>query len=330
MDGEQGRSVADRVLLSAGQKNIDACLGLAHEYGLGIEVMAFAYPDLLDGDWQSEVRRYKTLLRNLPLVTMHGPFFDMAPGSPDKRVNDLVRDRYHHAIRIGSELGASIIVFHGNFIGSLRGDDYRQGWQSRNIEFWHETSAYAEAHQITIALENMWEYDPHILIDVIKEIDNPRLRACLDVGHAHLFSEVPFEHWLEVVAPYLVHTHLNNNDGFLDNHCAFPNGVLQYRDILTAIKALPQHPSFTLEMEQVEDMRVSLPYFALSAPPTSALFPAASPATHQPPPPEPLSPPTLFEVLRDDAELGTHPQPPRESLGKGDTAEFPPLRVQSD
>ena len=45
--------MGDRVFLSSSPKNIEACVELAIKHGMGIEVMAFAYPDLLDGDWRS-------------------------------------------------------------------------------------------------------------------------------------------------------------------------------------------------------------------------------------------------------------------------------------
>jgi len=44
--------MTDTVLLSAGRQNIQECVQLAHERGLGIEVMAFAFPDVLDGPWR--------------------------------------------------------------------------------------------------------------------------------------------------------------------------------------------------------------------------------------------------------------------------------------
>jgi sugar phosphate isomerase/epimerase len=98
-------SVMDRVLLSASRANLEACIELALDYNLGIEVMAFAFPDLLDGDWQGALAEHKKLLRPINgLLTVHGPFFDMAPGSPDPQIKQITVERYQHAIRIASEL----------------------------------------------------------------------------------------------------------------------------------------------------------------------------------------------------------------------------------
>lgn len=226
--------------------------------------MAFAYPDILDNNWRALLDEYKQLLAPIGLVTMHGPFLDMAPGSPDQRINELVASRYRHAINIGEELGAKVIVFHANFIAAILTEDYRTGWHQRNTVFWKPIAEYAARHHITVAIENMWEFDPFIIADVLKAIDHPSLRACLDVGHAHLFSKVPFEQWLGAMEPWLVHVHLNNNDGKLDIHRALPDGILNYKLLLEDLRSLPHPPSMTLEMDKVSDMAASLPQFELA------------------------------------------------------------------
>jgi sugar phosphate isomerase/epimerase len=265
--------VTDRVLLSAGQHNIDQCVDLALDFNLGIEVMAFAFPDVLDGDWQSTLAAYKNVLRPINgLITLHGPFMDMAPGSPDPKIKQITVERYEHAIRVASELGAEVIIFHANFIAAIHNVEYRIGWHKRNLDFWGRMAAYAERCGVTIAMENMWEFDPYIITDVLKEVNHPYLRACLDVGHAHLFSdeEFPFDLWLKTFQPWLVHTHMNNNNGKIDVHHGLHDGVLNYYLLLDQIRSLPNPPTMTLEMDRVSDMRASL-YFLQLAQPTDHL-----------------------------------------------------------
>ena len=257
--------MGDRVLLSASPKNIEQCISVAVQHGMGIEVMAFAYPDQLDGDWQSVLERYKTLLQPVPgMRTMHGPFMDMASGSPDRQINEVCKARFRHAIRIAHDLDVKIVVLHANFIANILTEEYRSGWQKRNIAFWKEIADYAAPLGVTVAIENMWEFDPDIIGDVLKAIDHPNLRACLDVGHAHLYSKVPFSEWLESLHPYLAHVHVNNNDGEMDVHGGLGVGVLDYQQLLSAIRTLPNPPSITLEMDNVADMEASLSFFRLA------------------------------------------------------------------
>ncbi len=260
--------MVDQVLLSASDRNIEDCIRLAREYELGIELMVFAFPHTLDGDWQGTIARYRELLR--PIVgarTMHGPFMDMAPGSPDRRINTVCIERYQHAIRIASELEIPLVVFHANFIAAIHTHEYRTGWHQRNLDFWVPIAEYAQQYGVTLGVENMWEFDPDIIGDLLKQINHPNLRACLDVGHANLFgSEVAFDNWLSSLSEYIVHTHMNNNDGKIDIHMDFTHGVLDYTEVLPKIRALPNRPTMTLEMDEVDFMKLSLPYLDLVRP----------------------------------------------------------------
>lgn len=256
--------MVDNVVLSASPANIHECIDLAREHDLGIEVMAFAFPAVLDGDWRTLTEQYRTWLKPIAgAVTLHGPFMDMAPGSPDKQIIDATLSRFKHALQIAHDLEAEKIVFHANFLSQVHSEDYRLGWTKRNIDFWGPLASYAALLGVTIVIENMWESDPYLIADVLKAIDHPRLRACLDVGHAHLYSRVPFETWVRVTAPYLVHAHLNNNDGEDDVHRGLVDGVMDYGRILPLLRTLPEPATWVLEMDRVVDMRASLPHFDL-------------------------------------------------------------------
>jgi sugar phosphate isomerase/epimerase len=101
----------------------------------------------------------------------------------------------------------------------------------------------------------------------LNEINHPHLRACLDVGHAHLFTDnhFAFDDWLESLAPWLSEIHMNNNNGILDEHHGFDwqAGVLNYQEILPKIRAINPQVAMVLEMDLVQDMRDSLHYFEI-------------------------------------------------------------------
>lgn len=260
--------MADRVLLTADRNNIDECIDLAVERGLGIEVMAFAWPTVLDGDWKRELNSYHAILKPVPgPITLHGPFLDMASGSPDEQVNLLSSSRYRHAIHVAAELGAEVVVLHANFIGSLHNRSYRDGWHQRNVPYWAAIAEYAEERGVLVALENMWEFEPGIIADILEEVNHPNLRACLDVGHSSLFGESGYvlEDWLAKLEPWLIHIHMNNNNGVIDEHYGFDweHGVMDYSKILPLLRTVEPQPNMVLEMYHVQDMRDSLHYFQL-------------------------------------------------------------------
>lgn len=252
--------MTDRVLLSASSENLNMCIELAKARGLGIELMTFSQPALLDGDWRDLVAMIRPRLRSVPGgLTMHGPFFDLAPGSIDARINQLTHERYRQALHIAADIEARLIVFHANFIAAIRTDEYRRGWQERNIAFWNLLTQEAQRLGVLIAVENMWEYDPDIIGDILRQVEHPYLRACLDVGHAHLYSSIPLNTWLSRLAPYIIHTHINNTPGnMVDNHQSLHDGIINYASVLPRLRALPHRPSMTLEMDHVDWMRESL------------------------------------------------------------------------
>lgn len=261
--------MTDKVLLSAGRNNFEACYQLSCEYNLGLELMTFAYPDILDGDWHGVLETYKRKLTSFTgELSMHAPFMDLVSGSPDERINQVCRERYMQAINIAAELSAKHLVVHANFIGLLHQPSYREGWHRRNVSFWSGISDYAKEFDITICMENMWEFAPGIIPELLAEVNHPNLRACLDIGHAHLYSapEHTLQDWITAAKPWLVHIHMNNNNGRIDVHQAldYKDGVLNYHEVLKQIRALERSPHIVLEMDTIEDMQRSLAFFKLN------------------------------------------------------------------
>lgn len=260
--------MADIVALSAGRHNQDEVITLARAHGLGVELMLFAYPDVLDGNIQEKAEALRPALAGLggPL-SLHGPFFDMVSGSPDERISAVTRTRYRQCLLAASVVGATRIVVHANYIAQLRNDEYRRGWHRRNLLFWDDLLKEAAEVGVTFLLENMWEFDPALLGNLLREIDHPNLKACLDVGHAHVYSdpEYGFEAWVEALEPWLVHVHVNNNNGVIDEHLGFHDsrGVLDYARRLPKLRALKSAPHFVLEMDEAAAMRDSLDMFDL-------------------------------------------------------------------
>lgn len=256
--------MSDRILLGASRRTFDECLTLAKTYHVGMELQAFAYPDVLDGDWQTLVNDYCAALNGLPgEIALHGPFLDMASGSPDSLIRAVVRQRLEHSLEIAARLSARTVVFHPNFIASIHNEPYRNQWTDRQVDFWGPLAERGRELGLTLALENMWEFDPYIIQEVLRQINSPALMACIDVGHTRLFSSVDLDTWLNVMSPYLIHLHLNNNLGVVDEHRGLDDGVINYAEVLPKLRALPLHPAFSLEIEKPEDIRRSLRFLEL-------------------------------------------------------------------
>jgi sugar phosphate isomerase/epimerase len=257
--------VSDRIRFTCNKNTFEACLSLAEQHGAGLEIQTFAHPDVLDNHWQAIVKGYLKRLEDFQGdISMHGAFYDLTSASPDQRVVRLAYDRYTHNLRIANMLGADYVVFHANYIASIRHPAYREQWTARQIEFWGRLVQEAELMGITILLENMWEYDPMIISNVLDAVNSPNLKSCIDVGHTQLYSDLVPANWVDILRRHLAYTHLNNNPGHWDEHCALGDGVIDYNAVLDVLRAVDPPVVMTLEMDNVEDIKRSLSFFDLS------------------------------------------------------------------
>ena len=106
---------------------------------------------------------------------------------------------------------------------------------------------------VEIALENVLETDNQWLVDIVKAVDHPNFRMCLDVGHVNAYSKIPVMHWLETWAPYITHFHIHNNDGFgtdgtADKHSPLNQGVIPMKELLLKIEELCPDATIVLEL----------------------------------------------------------------------------------
>ncbi len=254
-----------RLAITAKQLDIAPYIALASEHRVGLEIQVFGYhPNLLDGDWKDLVRRYKRLLRGFTGErALHGVFYDMNSGSPDKQVRALVRERYALSLQIAAELGARTVVFHANYLPFVRRPEYLPEWTRIQEEFWAGLLQEAERLDLFIALENMWEPNPEIIANLLERIDSPRLGACLDVGHVYLYTDsAPLPAWIDRLRQWIIHIHINNHRGYYDEHLPLdaPDGVIDYRVVLPLLETLPRHPLVCLEMNHPEAIERSLRY----------------------------------------------------------------------
>jgi sugar phosphate isomerase/epimerase len=255
----------DRALISCERfSDLPALLTIAESYGVGLELQEFADPNILDGDWRGHVARYRKALSGFTgELTLHGAFFDLFSGSPDRQVAALARERYRQNLTIAVEVGAHLINFHANYLPLIDDPHYLPGWTERQTAFWQPLAQEAGALGVTLVLENMWEPDPSPLRQVLEAIRSPHLRSCLDVAHARVYSTVPLEVWIEALSPFLILAHLHNTNGLVDIHMSFNEGLLDMPELLNRLRALPRPPIFCLELPDAASIKASLQYLQL-------------------------------------------------------------------
>ncbi len=231
---------------------------LLKEHDLGVEVMMY------DTEWvrnfpQAEVEEMGALLEaeGIP-VSIHGPLFDLNPGSLDNIVRDYTKFIFMRALNISALLKAEIVVFHLG-LNPLIPSDYRRRWLDVSLKTFRPVVNHAKRLGIVIAIENMFLSKPDLLRQVIEAIDSPHMRVCLDVGHVNVYSTVPLKKWFDALAKYVVKAHINDNDGQNDLHLAFGAGNVDLQEAYRLLNTKRMSPLMTLEMTP-EQLPATLEY----------------------------------------------------------------------
>lgn len=86
-------------------------------------------------------------------------------------------------------------------------------WLPLAVRWFGEVMPAADEYGVTIALENHGDLTTAELLDLIRRVDHPRFRACLDVGNNWQLGEAPLD-VTAALAPYAASVHLK--DGVMD------------------------------------------------------------------------------------------------------------------
>lgn len=220
---------------------------LAGRYGLGLEIAEFCTAWNMDQELEKTRRALEPQLAGIDRRVLHGPFNELFPCAIDPSARRLAAYRYRQAIALAKEYGAKKVVLHGGFQPRMY---YPEWYVEQSVVFWRDF--LKEDPGVEIVLENVLEEAPETLRDIVAEVNDPRLRMCLDVGHVHVYSGVPVEDWLRECAPWLSHFHIHNNDGSWDTHSPLMEGTIPIRRLLEQAEALCPQATITLELLQAE------------------------------------------------------------------------------
>lgn len=218
---------------------------VAREYGLGLEIADFCTAVNMEegfSQWDAQVKRK---LEGIPARVFHGPFNELFPCAIDPKARELAAMRYRQAIRLAKTYGAEKVVFHGGYNPCL----YFPVWYAeQSIVFWKEF--LREDPGVEIVLENVWEPEPEMLLQIVSGVDDPKFRICLDVGHVNAYGKKGSMEWVETLSPFLSHFHLHNNDGSWDTHSPLDRGTIPMEKLLEKAAANCGSATCTLELQE--------------------------------------------------------------------------------
>jgi sugar phosphate isomerase/epimerase len=226
-----------KIFLTVNDEHFHNGLKFCTEYGINLEIETFSKPHILNGDLDRHIEKYRSGLEGFNgRISMHGPFHDLYSASADSLIREACKKRYVQSVKIAEKLNMELVIFHFNFIPFIKVKDFRSRWTKMAVDFWKEFDKEISGTDITVAIENLWEPDPDLIIEVLDKVGSDRFKVCFDAGHCSLFSEISLKNWIDRLGDYLYYVHVHNNSGEFDEHLPLHKGKIDYNDFFTYLK----------------------------------------------------------------------------------------------
>ena len=217
---------------------------LAKEYGLGIEIAEFCTPWFLDTEFDQIDPKIKEKLTCSDRFALHAPFSELFPCAIDPKIRDIATERYRQVISVAKGYGIRKIVVHGGYNPRI----YFPIWYTeQSVLFWKDFVREIPDGML-FCLENVFEEEPTMLSRIIREVNDPKIRMCLDSGHVNAYSKISVFDWLAECADLIEHFHIHNNDTSRDSHSQLSEGTIPMTELLAAIEDKCRSATVTLEL----------------------------------------------------------------------------------
>lgn len=210
----------------------------------GIEIQSFYDPEFIK-DYPDSINNHRHAIKPIELRALHGPFADLCPGSFDVMIREVTRNRFELAYDIAAQLDICHIILHHGYVP---GTSSPRNWLSRFTTFW-QTFLEGKSEKVNIHIENMLEYDPILLSDVISAINHPNVDVCLDIGHAHCNSGTPVLEWITHLGNQIGYVHLHDNNGEYDEHLALGEGTMPAEEVCQALLEYAPNAIWAIETQ---------------------------------------------------------------------------------
>lgn len=237
----------------------DSYLSLIMEYGINPEIGfdATALDRFSSSDFEYIAKQIHE--RGL-IITLHSPFMDLSPGSPDPAVLALTRHRYEQMSQLVPIFQPKTVVCHSGY-DHKRYWGLKDTWIKNSQDFWSWFAQRIIKDGAVLMLENVFEHNPHQFLELYEGLRELHVGFCLDTGHQAVFSRVDLSTWLEVLGGDIRQIHLHDNSGNSDDHLALGKGKVDFRMLFEYLRYAKTHPPIiTLEPHREEDLWPSLEY----------------------------------------------------------------------
>ena len=254
------REEMSKLYLVPDRTDLERVCGLAEEYGCAFEYNEFYMPETMDDPGKQEeiIAGYGKYKKDFSVDTMHGAFLDVTIHSDDPLIRDASMLRIRQSMETAKRMGLRGAVFHTGRLAGFRVENYLKNWCDRNVAFFTEIARQYPEQQIF--MENMFDEAPDIMAGMAEKMrDVGNFGVCLDYAHAMLSGRSGQE-WIETLAPYIRHIHINDNDLENDLHLAVGAGKINWQEFDRLIRQYQINASVLVEVSGYQAQKESLEY----------------------------------------------------------------------
>lgn len=204
------------------------------------------------------IETYKKVRTDFSNDTMHGAFLDVTIHSQDPLIRRVSEKRMIQSMDIAKEMGLKGVVFHTGRLYGFRDEIYLDNWKKTNVDFL--SNLMNKYPNINIYIENMFDEAADVLQEMAKELscfDN--FGVCFDYAHAKVYGE-NVEEWFDMLAPYIKHMHINDNDLKEDLHLALGDGKIDWNEYSELVCKYGVESSVLIEVNGIDRQKTSIDY----------------------------------------------------------------------
>lgn len=277
MSAEQAEALIGRLgfnTASLPDRPVGEAAAVGRSLGLaGIELLAFeGYRHRvgeLAGCWLDRMTRTKREALEAAVdpfehVSVHAPFWDIAPLSPNPAVAGPSRRQLHATIAQSARIGASTVTTHVIPRAGRRLEEYREDL----VELYRGLGDTAGEAGVTVTIETGFPLEIDEFAGLLAEIDHPAVGANVDVGHLRglmstdqrqapdapeRYNDLLAAH-VRSVGPRLMHMHLHDvrRSDFRD-HTQCGTGIIEFRALFELLMELDYGGLLNFELEEPDD-----------------------------------------------------------------------------
>ncbi len=239
----------------------------------GVELLSFADYRHTAGDLAGlyfdrlnikEVFALRDLVADFDHVSVHAPFWDIAPFSPNPGIRDESRRQLEESLRVSGGIGAETVTTHVIPRHGYQWHEYRDDV----ISFYRHLGDIADEAGITATIETGYPLEIDTFAALIHDIDHEQVGANIDVGHLRgLLDEqqrlpgVIAEEYNALLAEHvrslddkIYHLHLHDvRARDVRDHRECGIGIIDYEALFTMLLDRQYEGIAVFELEETED-----------------------------------------------------------------------------